>query len=167
MLKSVPWFALHVRSRCEKIVYESLRSKGLEAFLPQYKHERQWGSRRRVSFLPLFPGYVFCQFDPSNRLPVLVVPGVITVVGAGKQPLPVDFSEIDALRRVVAEGLLPEPTTFHHVGQPVVICSGPLRGVRGIIVRHKNKERLILTVSLLQRSAAVDVQASWVRGDVA
>src|SRR5260370_24124259 len=103
--------------------------------------------------------------DPQNRLPVLITPGVIQIVGAGKTLIPVEEGEIAAIQRVVKNGLATMPWPYLQVGQVARIEDGPLRGMTGIIVRIKSGMKPLLSVSLLQRSVAVEVDRSWlVRG---
>jgi transcription antitermination factor NusG len=112
---------------------------------------------------PLFPGYVFCKLDPSNQFPVLVTPGVISIVGAGKKPIPIDDSEMSAIETAVRSGVPREPWPFLHIGQRVSITSGPLSGLEGILHQVKDSRRLVLSVTLLRRSVAVQIESDWVR----
>jgi len=111
---------------------------------------------------PLFPGYVFCRFDVRDRLPILVTPGVIAIVGSGKVPLPVDEGEISAIQAVVSSGFRPEPWPFLEVGQRVRIETEPLRGLEGILLSIKGGSRIVLSVSLLRRSVALEIDSSCV-----
>ena len=158
-----PWFALHTRSRHEKISAISLQQKGYEDFLPLYRSLRRWSDRRKEVELPLFPGYVFCRLDPLNRMPILSTPGVLSIVGAGKNPVAVEEAEISALQAMVRSGLDAQPWPFLQAGQRVQIEAGPLEGVEGILLSVKNSSRLILSVSLLQRSVAVEIDRCSVR----
>src|SRR5579871_980379 len=85
-----PWFAIQVRARYETGVAEHLRGKGFEWFLPMYKTRKQWSDRVKQFEKPLFPGYVFCRFNPHDRLPILKTPGVTQIVGNNHVPVPVD-----------------------------------------------------------------------------
>jgi len=157
------WFALTIKRNWEKHVAELLRGKGYECFLPQYRSRRRWSDRYKEIELPLFPGYVFCRFDPTRRLPILTTPGVVTVVGNGRVPIPVDDSEIAAVRRVVSADLQVQPWPYLHVGQRVAIEDGVLAGLEGILLDVKKSWRLVVSVDLLQRSVAVEVDRAWVR----
>lgn len=117
--------------------------------------------------MPLFPGYLFCRFDIHNRLPVLMVPGVVGIVGGTKLPTPIDLSEIDALQATIQAGLSREPWPFLHVGDRVRIEHGSMAGVEGILLQIKGRHRLILSITLLQRSVAVDVDSAWVSSSAA
>jgi transcription antitermination factor NusG len=156
------WFALQVRSRWEASTALLLDGKGFEAFLPTYKARRRWSGRLKEFAAPLFPGYVFCRFDVHNRLPILVTPGVIAIVGRGRVPLPVDEDEMSALQAVVASGFRPEPWPFLEIGQRVRIESEPLRGLEGILVSIRGGSRIVLSVSLLRRSVALELDRSCV-----
>jgi transcription antitermination factor NusG len=158
----LPWYALKVRPRYEKKVASTLLSKGYEGFLPLYRHRSRWSDRIREVQLPLFPGYLFCRFDVNRRLPILVTPGVMHVVGIGKVPHPVDDNEIAALQSVVISGLQAEPRSYLNVGQKVRVEIGPLAGVEGILTALKSSRRLVISVSLLQRSVSVEIEESWV-----
>ena len=159
---SYPWFALQTRCRCESFVAKQLRHKGYELFLPLYECRRRWSDRIKELELPLFPGYLFCRFNPLDRLPILMTPGVIQIVGVGKSPIPVDDADIVAIQTAVRSGLPRQPWPFLQMGQRVRVESGPLTGVEGILIGFKGHHRLVLSVTLLQRSVAVEVDDVWV-----
>ena len=158
-----PWFALQVRSRYESLVAAHLGGRGYEWFLPLYESRRRWSDRIEEIEQPLFPGYVFCRLDPFNRLPILTTPGVFQIVGAGKTPLPIDASEIAAIQATIKSGLPSQPWPFLQIGQTVRIEDGPLRGLEGILLESRGHHRLVLSVTLLQRSIAVQLEAASVR----
>ncbi len=157
-----PWFAIMARTGREKNATLLLENAGYECLLPVSKYTRRWSDRMKEVEVPLFPGYLFCRMDPQNRLPVLMTPGVIQIVGVGKSPIPVDEEEIAAIQRVVKNGLSTMPWPYLQVGRVARIEEGPLRGMTGIIVRIKSGMKLVLSVSLLQRSVAVELDRSWV-----
>jgi transcriptional antiterminator NusG len=160
---SVPaWFALQVKARQEKQVGLTLLGKDLETFVPVYKSIRKWADRKKEMDLPLFPGYVFCRFPYNRRLPVLVTPGVLRVVGFGNVPTPVDDKEIESLKMINGENAACEPWPYLEIGQKVRIQSGTLCGLEGILLEVRKECRLILSVSLLQRSVAVEVDRDCV-----
>jgi len=158
----LPWFALQVRCRYERNVASHLDGKGYEWFLPTYKARRRWSDRMKAAVLPLFPGYLFCRFNPLDRLPILKTPGMISIVGTAKIPTAVDEAEIKALQTLVLSGLPREPWPYLQVGQRVRIEHGSLSGLEGIMLRHKGQDRLVLSVSLLRRSTAVEIDGTWV-----
>jgi transcription antitermination factor NusG len=157
------WYALQVKPRFEKVVARNLRAKGFEDFLPLYRRRRQWSDRVKEIELPLFPGYVFCQFDIDDRLPVLLIPGVTSIVGFGKAPTPVEDHEVGNLRSILESGVQFQPWPFVSVGQTVSIEHGALEGLEGIVSTVKNEYRLIVSVALLQRSVAVEIDRGWVK----
>src|ERR1041384_1842791 len=116
-----PWFGLRVRSRSEQLAADALAGKGYSPFLPVYEVARRWSDRVKRAEVPLFPGYVFCRFDPQRRLPILMTPGVVSVVGIGKVPAPIEDGEINAIRAVIAAGLPAQPWPFTRVGDEVAI----------------------------------------------
>jgi transcription antitermination factor NusG len=152
-----PWFALRIWSQKEKLVAAALESKGYEHFLPLYRCRRRWSDRVKEFELPLFPGYLFCRFDPNHRLPILVTPGVMLIVGIGKIPVPVDEGELAAIQSIVTSGLKTEPWPYLQIGQKVRIERGSLEGVEGILVAIKKPHRLVVSVTILQRSVAVEI----------
>lgn len=156
------WFALQVRTRHEAGVASFLEGKGYEFFLPTYTCRRRWSDRIKEVETPLFPGYLFCRFDPRERLPILKTPGVIQVVGYNRLPVPIEESEVQAIQALVASGLPRHPWPFLAVGDRVRIESGPLRGHEGLLLDFKGNHRLVLSVSLLQRSVAVEIDATSV-----
>jgi len=161
--KSVDWYALCIRPRYEKLAAMMLANKGYETLLPLYKCKRRRPDRYKEIQLPLFPGYVFCQFDPTARLPILTTPGVLHVVGSGRVPIPINETEMQGVRHLVASALAAEPWPYLQIGQKVCIHDGPLEGTVGLLIAVKNSHRLILSIALLQRAVAVEIDRSWVR----
>jgi transcription antitermination factor NusG len=158
----LPWYALLVRSRRENQVFNQLLGQGYECFLPVYKSERRWSDRMKEVQQPLFPGYLFCRFDINNRGPVLMAPGVHQIVGVGRTPVPVAEPEIESIRQVLASGLPSQPWLYLQVGQRVRVNHGSLNNIEGILINFKGGHRVVLSVSLLQRSVAMEVDLAWV-----
>jgi transcription antitermination factor NusG len=151
------WFALQVRTRWEGSTALLLSGKGYQTLLPTYKSKKRCNGRLIEVNAPLFPGYVFCQFDAQQRLPILVTPGVIAVVGCGKVPLPVDDGEIAAIQTVVSSGFPAEPWPFLELGQRIRIDTDALQGLEGILINFKGNQRIVVSVSLLRRSVALEI----------
>jgi len=158
-----PWYALRVRSNFERVASAHLRNRGIEEFAPTFKAERQWSDRKKQVDQYLFTGYVFCRLNPLDRLPVMSVPGAVSLVGFGNGPTPIPHEEIDAVRRLTGSGLLVAPWPFLQVGQSVVIERGPLTGLEGILQEIRKTFRLVVSVKLLQRSVSAEVERSWIR----
>jgi transcription antitermination factor NusG len=157
-----PWFALQVRSRHESCVADYLNGQGYEWFLPLYKSRKRWSDRIKEVESPLFPGYLFCRFNQHDRLPILKTPGVIQIVGFNRIPAVVEESEIRALQTLMVAGVPNHPCPFVELGDTVRIESGPLRGLEGILMDFKGHHRLVLSVTLLQRSVAVEIDSALV-----
>lgn len=153
----LPWHAVRVRSKCEFRVSSALRGKGYEAYLPLYRKRSRWSDRLKNIDLVLFPGYVFCRLDATRRLPLLVTPGVVDLVGFGGVFPPIPDSEIEAVRRVIASGLPSMPSPFLREGQRVRIRYGALKDVEGVLLQSKTDYRLVISVTLLQRSVSVEI----------
>ena len=158
----LPWFALQVRSRKEDWVASQLAGQGFDCFLPKYKTIRQWSDRMKELEQPLFPGYLFCRFDYQNRRPLVMIPGVMQVIGVGRTPLPIEEREIEAIQLAVSSGLPSQPWPYLEVGERVRVNYGNLDGLEGILVNFKGNHRVVLSVTLLQRSVAMEVDLSWV-----
>jgi transcription antitermination factor NusG len=156
------WYAVRTAAGREKAVSGQLANKGYEQFLPMYRTRRQWSDRVKELELPLFPGYLFCRFDVNSRLPILVTPGVTLIVGYGKAPISISDGEIEAVRTVTKSGAAAEPWPFLEAGQRVRIQDGSLGGLEGLLLQVKNSWRIVLSVELLQRSVAVEVDRASV-----
>jgi transcription antitermination factor NusG len=157
-----PWFAIMAKTCREKTASLLLENAGYECFVPTSKYMRRWSDRMKEIEVPLFPGYFFCRMNPHNRLPVLMTPGVIQIVGVGKAPRPVDEEEVAAIQRAAKSGLPTMPWPYVEIGHTVRIEEGPLRGLTGIVFKIKSGVKLVLSVSLLQRSVAVEIDRRWI-----
>lgn len=159
---ALPWFAIQVRSKFEGRVSTMLKGTGYETFLPTYRERRCWSDRIKEVKVPLFPGYTFCRFDPQRRLPILQIPGVMDVVNFGNRPAVVPECEISAVRSVVDSDLVVRPWPFLKVGQKVRINKGPLTGVEGFLLEFKQSYRLVVSITILNRSVAAELDGAWV-----
>ena len=158
------WYAAYTRANHERRVADQLRERGVENFLPQYESVRKWKDRRVRLQMPLFPGYVFVQLALRNRLNALQVPGVAYLVGFAGRPVPVPEEEFARIRGFLNKGLRAEPHAYLTVGRRVRVRSGPLEGMEGIVVRRKNGNRLVVSLELIQRAMAVDLDGADLEG---
>jgi transcription antitermination factor NusG len=139
-----------------------LEHKGYETFLPVRTNRHQYASRAREFELPLFPGYLFCRFDPAFLFPVVNTPSVLRVVGVGRTPVPIGENEIVSLRKAAGARIPMSPVPYWQAGQKIRIARGPLAGVEGIVSRAGQALRLVLSVTLLQRSVLLEIDADCV-----
>jgi len=156
------WYALQVWVRKEGLIANQLEGQGFECFLPKYKSVRQWSDRKKELEQPLFPGYLFCRFRYTERRPIVVTPGVLQVVGNGRSGIPVEDKEIEAIQFAVDSGVAAQPWPYLELGERVRVHTGKLTGLEGILVNFKGNHRVVLSVTLLQRSVALEIDLAWV-----
>jgi len=157
------WYALRVRSNAEQASAAYLDSLGYTVFSPTYRERRKWSDRVKDVHIPFFRGYVFCLLDINKRLPVLQAPAVVDIIRFGREFAPVPEPEIEAVRRIANSPAFARPYPFLIAGSRVKLKHGPLTGLEGILVEAKAEYRLIVSVNLLQRSIAVEVDTEWVQ----
>lgn len=137
-----------------------MNGNGLDHFLPLYKSVRRWKDRRKELELPLFPGYVFVRIAFQDRLRVQKLTGVLQIVSFNGKPAPLPENEIEALRESLARNAWLEPHPYLKAGRRVRVHSGPMAGVDGILVRRKDKFRLVLSVELIRQAVALEVDGA-------
>lgn len=158
----IHWFALHVVPNHERKVASILAYKGRTSFLPTYKKKQRWSDRTKITELPLFPGYVFCQLSHSVARDALSTPGVNRIVGFGGKPYPIADEEIMALQKTLRSGIQPRPEPYLKIGRRVQIVEGPLAGVIGILAGYMNQGRLVISVDMIMQSISVEIDVSTV-----
>ena len=164
IVAGVQWFAVWTRSRHEQAVREQLERKQVEVFLPTVTRWSRWKDRKKKVDWPLFPGYCFAHFDPSDTLPILKCVGVVNIVSFDGKPAPIPAVELDSIRLLLGSDFQYDPCPFLHEGQMVEVVHGPLRGVIGRLVRKDaQRARLILSINLIGQAVSVDVDAADVR----
>lgn len=151
------WYAAYTCTRHEKRVAQQLDERHVENFLPLYRSVRRWKDRRKELQLALFPSYVFVRMDLKDRLRVLQLPGVVDFVSFGGVPAPLLDGEIETLRQGMANPMLIEPHPYLNVGRRVRVGNGPFAGTEGILVRRRDGCRVVVSIDLLMRSVAVEV----------
>lgn len=157
---AVRWYALRTRSRHEKLVRERLASQGVEEFLPTVTKLSQWKDRRKEVVVPLFSGYCFARFAWPDRLVVQKTSGVVEIVGGGDRPEPIPDEEIEAIRQLMTSTLRYDQSPYLREGMLVEVAKGPLKGVRGLLVRKGKHHRLVIAVHLIQQAVAVEIYDS-------
>lgn len=158
-LGSAGWYAIRVKSNRDQVVTVSLADKGYETFLPKCRMGLGSGTAAR-KLGPLFPGYVFCRFDVNRRLPILMVPGVVHVVGIGRTPVSIPDDEIESIRLVVESDLPLTAEQHFKTGEKVRLDAGPLKGAIGIVTDRK-RGLFVVSITLLQRSVSVALPPEW------
>ena len=163
-LVSDHWFAIWTRSRHEQVVRDQLEKKKITAFLPTIPKWSRWKDRKKKIDWPLFPGYCFARFDPDHALPVLKVPGVVSIVSFEGKPAPIPDYELENIRLLIGSELKYDPCPLIHEGTMVEVVHGPLRGIIGRLMRKDaQRARLVLSVDLIGQAVSVEVDAADVK----
>jgi len=156
---SANWYAAYTHSHHEKRVASHFTGRQIESFLPLYATRHRWKNRCEMKLeLPLFPNYVFVRIDARERVRVLEVPGVVSLVGFGRTLAPLPDFEIEALRSGLGR-LKIEPHPYLVIGEWVRIKCGPMAGMEGVLVRKKNNFRVVLALDAIMQSVAVEIDA--------
>jgi transcription antitermination factor NusG len=154
------WYAVQTSARHEKRVHQRFVERSVESFLPLYETINRWKDRKVRVQLPLFPGYLFVHLDIADRLNVLQVAGVARFVNFGGAAIPVPSADVESLRAGLIGGIRVEPHPYLKVGRRARVKFGPLRGMIGILLRKKNLERFVISLDMIQRSIAVEIDAA-------
>jgi transcription antitermination factor NusG len=159
MFNQPPWFAVTVRPNHERSAEMGLRNRGFEAYLPVQRVKRRWSDRVKELESVLFPGYLFCRFEAADRLRILTSPGIVSIAGSGKTPLPVEDEEISNIRMLISSRRELALWPYVRVGERVRIECGALQGVSGVVVRARDAWRVVVSVEALHCAVAVEVDA--------
>lgn len=158
------WFACYTKARHEKRVAAAFEQRSMETYLPVLVRLRQWKDRRRLVEFPMFPSYVFVRALPEDLPLVTTVPGVCSIVRNQGEPVSIPVAELENVRRFAAglreAGSEPEPATYLAEGQRVEVTAGPFQGVRGVVVEHRNRRRVVVGLRAIGQGMEVDVEAS-------
>jgi len=152
----VRWYAVYTCANHEKRVADQLACRSVEHFLPQYESVRRWKDRKVRLQLPLFPGYLFVHLAEQERLRVLQVPGVVRLVGFHGSPTPMPEEDLERIQQFLGQGWRAEPHPYLQTGRRARVVRGPLAGMEGIVLRRKNRSRLVLSFDLIHRSMAIE-----------
>jgi transcription antitermination factor NusG len=159
---SHPWFGIQTNLRKEHIAAAHLQFKGYHVYLPLYRKQKRWSDRLVEADFPLFPGYLFCRFD-SRCSPIVTTSGVVSILGSRGCPEPIPEHEITAIQIMLRSGLPVGPHHYLREGERIRITKGALKGVEGLLVRNKNHSKVVVSIELLQRSVAVELDREAVR----
>lgn len=155
------WAALHTQPRAEKVVARYLEGRGIPHWLPLVRSRRTYGARVRLSWHPLFPGYVFYDAEAATDAVVYASRKVARIL---RPTAPAEL-ETDLANLAATLALTPDlaRAEIHEPGAPVEVVSGPYRGVRGELVRRKGATLLVLRVRFLRYAAEMAIDEAWVR----
>jgi transcriptional antiterminator NusG len=165
ILLTPQWYALYTRSRFEKKMLTALTDRNVEVFLPMREVLSRWKDRKKKIWLPLFPGYLFVNHvnTPENRFRILNLPGAVRFVGFEGRADPVPDDQVLAIRRFLESSLSIDPYPYIQVGTRVEVTTGPLKGVRGMLMEKRGKFRFVLQVDLIRQAVSVEIDASDVQ----
>lgn len=154
------WYAAYTCARHEKLVSRQLADRQIESFLPLYRSLRRWKDRRKEVDLPLFPGYVFVHVSAQHRLRVLQLPGVVRFVSFNGNPAVLPGQDIETLRNGLQQNIYAEPHPYLRVGRRVRVMRGPMAGLEGVLSRKKDRLRIVISIDVIMRSVAVELDAT-------
>jgi transcription antitermination factor NusG len=155
-ISSACWYVAYTCPRHEKRVAQQLQDRGIPSFLPVYRSIRRWKDRRKELELPLFPGYCFVQTDLEHKARLLQLPGVVNLLMFQGKPAPVSSQEMGSLYRSL-QGASVQPHPYLKAGKRVRVKRGPMAGLEGVFVRWRDRSRIVISITLIQRSIAVEV----------
>jgi transcription antitermination factor NusG len=158
-----PWFAVWVRARAEKAVFDQLVRKDIEAFLPTVNRWSRWKDRKKLVAWPLFPSYCFARFDLLNTLAVRKCAGVVSIVSFEGTPAPIPAGQIAAIQTLVSSELQYDPCPALHEGDMVEVVHGALKGVTGRLIRKGPRTRLVLSITMINRAVSVAIDVADVK----
>ena len=157
------WYAIHVRSRHEFQIFDRLKLKGIEAFLPTVEKLRNWKDRKKLVTFPLFPGYLFVRIteDARSMLEVLKIKGVVNMICTlPGEPASIPDEQIAVLQMLVENSEDLDPYPYLTEGQNVRIIKGPMAGIEGILIEKLDKHFLVLSVDVLRQGVALTINAA-------
>lgn len=159
---SLTWYVLHTKSRFERVAYDGLKKKSIDAFLPRMRVKSRRRDRRIILNVPLFPGYLFVKTDlyPERHLDILKTVGAVRLIGNKDGPVPVSDQTVDALKIMVSVGDPITTGTRFKKGDPVMVIRGPFTGVEGIFSRYRGKDRVLVNIDALGQFAGVEIHES-------
>ncbi len=154
------WYAIHTRSRHEKVVRDQFAAKEITHLLPLHLKRSQWKDRKKWIEVPLFGGYIFANFALQNKLQVLQTVGVVRLVGLNGTAEPVPEEQIETIRKMVESELPYDLHPYLREGMFVRVMRGPLQGAEGILIEKKKNYRFVISVDLIQKSVGVDIDSA-------
>ena len=157
------WIALYTKARHEKAVASELEKKGFEIFLPLLRARKKWSDRKKWVEFPLFKSYLFARTTNDDRISLVNTPGLVKVVMFGGRNAIVRESSIDAIKLMLNGGYNPIPTNYFLKGDPVLVKSGPMKGLRGEVIRIDNNDRLIVRIDAIKHSISIDIERKFLK----
>lgn len=151
------WYAVYTRHQHERSASQTLINRGFEVLLPLYRSVSHWKDRRKIIHRPLFSNYLFVRVDLERKVEVLRTAGVCWFVGKAGAPSSISPPEIELLRKLVENPAHLQPHPFLDRGDQVRVIRGPFAGLTGTLLRVKNQHRVVVSIELLRKSAAVEV----------
>ena len=155
------WFAFYTKSKHEKLVYNSLVRQGYEVYLPLLKKKKKWSDRRKWVEFPLFKSYLFVKIEAKNEILILKTPGIVKMIKFGGKLAPVLEDTIKSLKLIIDGGYNPEPTDYFIKGDPVIIKDGPLKGIKGEVVRIENEKYFIIHIDSIRHTISLRITRAF------
>ena len=161
--KSNHWVAIYTKPRHEKTVALELAKKGFEVYLPLLRVRKKWSDRKKWVELPLFKSYLFGRINKENTISFVSTPGLVRIIKFGDKIAIVPNSSIDSIKLMLNGGYNPIPTDFFIKGDPVLVKSGPLKGLIGEVIRLDKHDRLLIRIDAIKHSISIDIERKFLK----
>ena len=152
------WLLLQVKPRQEMRALENLERQQAQCYCPLIQIEKLSRGKRIHVEEPLFPGYLFINFDPQkSNLTYTAIRssrGVSKIVRFGEEPATVPESLILQIKDCEKVSLLPSNApNVPQKGDTVIILEGPFKGLQAVYSQTDGQQRSIVLISLLHQQA--------------
>jgi len=157
------WIAVRSKPRAEKVAYEQLMKKGVEAYLPLIKEKRKWSDRMKWVEIPLFSSYLFARIELKNSIFVLQTSGVSTIVRFQGQIATIEDKIMNTIKMAIEGGIEFEAADYYSVGDAVRVLGGPMKDVEGMVSKIQGEGKMIIKIDALQQAISLHIDKKYMK----
>lgn len=158
------WYALYTKSRAEKKVAKEFQLRGIEAYLPLEKKLKQWSDRKKWVEEPLIRSYIFVHTNRKELHNIMYTPGVVTIVTFEGRPAPIPDKQIQAIKDILNSKERYEVSAEEFdIGEMVEVTNGRLKGLKGELIQHLNRYKVLIRIEVIQQNLLVNINPSYLR----
>jgi len=159
------WYAVYTRPHNEKKVCSWLMENNIECYLPLKSSLRQWSDRKKWIEEPLFRSYIFVRVSHIEYFKVLNIPGVVYYVSFGGQPQAIPDYQIDYIKTIVQQKEKEIEVNYKNIrkGSECEVLIGPLKGIKGEVVRISGQSRLVIRLASMGVSLQVNISRDEIK----
>lgn len=154
------WYAVYVRANSERKLFDNLKEKNIECYLPMRKVLKYWSDRKKWVEEPLFKCYIFVKVSYKEFFTVLNTPGAVCYISFGGRAQSIPENQITNIKMFLAQKEHEITVSHERIqrGVLVEVLHGSFKGIKGEVINILGQSRLLVRIDSMNCSLYANIE---------